>query len=308
MSAQLNPVVTIGHDAEGFLRQGNEWLPSIGLIGGTKDSPLAVEGSKTGLKVQEDNVTVEINNSPIIVTKTFVNDWYTMVETSKAELEAYVQKRINKGTSVRWRADAEFTAAQLSSPKAREFGCDPDFFAHRYGSPREAINPEVLQGYRFAGGHVHIGYDKLATGINDFAMVQLVEAYCYFPYCNADTQGVRHQYYGLAGLYRPKEYGVEYRTPSNFWMRDPDFVTKVGLFAAALCADPGQAKTLYDRTNFLEVEDYINDPRRFERRTTYTNELYGIATEVINGHWGFKGNDIDAEFDDEENEGDEENN
>jgi len=42
-----------------------------------------------------------------------------------------------------------------------------------------------------------------------------------------DTDMRRRELYGAAGAYRPKKYGVEYRTMSNFWLRSPQLMREV---------------------------------------------------------------------------------
>ena len=38
------------------------------------------------------------------------------------------------------------------------------------------------------------------------------------------TSGIRREMYGAAGRYRVKNYGMEYRSLSNFWLQSPRFV------------------------------------------------------------------------------------
>ena len=40
-----------------------------------------------------------------------------------------------------------------------------------------------------------------------------------------DTQ--RRELYGQAGCFRPKPYGVEYRTLSNYWLKSRELMTKI---------------------------------------------------------------------------------
>jgi hypothetical protein len=37
-----------------------------------------------------------------------------------------------------------------------------------------------------------------------------------------DSDTARRERYGKAGAFRPKRYGLEYRVPSNFWLKSDD--------------------------------------------------------------------------------------
>lgn len=284
--------VTIGHDVEGFLYNQTDGVvvSSIGKIGGSKHEPLAISGSKTGLRVQEDNVTIELNNTPVVVDANFQHNWDMLIGTAKQEAKAHVMSKLGKNHYIQWWPAAEFRPKDLEHPQAAEFGCDPDFLAHQYGIRRDPISAkQVLQEkgpVRFAGGHLHIGYNKAESFITPWALIQLIEAYVYYPCARWDNQSARRPYYGLAGLYREKEYGVEYRTPSNFWMtEDTDFPIRVGQFAKAVLSDEQLARDLYTSANMKMVADNINNPNFRYRDCVIARSLGAKCQEVINAFW-----------------------
>jgi hypothetical protein len=265
--AKAQQVVTVGHDAEVFLWDSSveSYITSIGKIGGTKKDPLPVEKSSTGLMVQEDGVTLEFNNRPLEIGEgsvgRFIDQWVDHMYTAQNELSRFVRSK-NKNYYVETAPQAEFTDEQLDHPQAKTFGCDPDYLAHQYGAMRTPPTPDDLKNVRAAGGHVHIGYDKENSGIPDFALIQLIEAYVYARYVRQDPQygeNRRGQWYGLPGLYRPKPYGVEYRTPSNFWLHGncTRFPAECGLFAKALVQDPDLASKLWADTDFGSIRTFI---------------------------------------------------
>lgn len=272
--SQVASRVFVGHDAEGFIIDGKGvYISSIGKIGGTKQQPFPVPKSFTGLKVQEDNVTIELNNTPIEVGSTRLdvwNRWEDFILTAREEAVRFVQSKISPRHNIAFVPVAEFPEVVLEDPKACEFGCDPDYLAHEYGKLRPALSAKDLlkaEGpVRFAGGHVHIGYDRKQhdSWISDWALIQLIEAYVYFgQYMEWDRQQTRRKYYGLAGLYRPKDYGVEYRTPSNFWVSSGagrSFPMACGVFAKAVLQDQELAKRLYNSVDMMLVARIINDP------------------------------------------------
>jgi hypothetical protein len=123
------------------------------------------------------------------------------------------------------------TKAQL------ELGCDPA--ANAYGEPPLSVdNPESLP-FRFAGGHVHLGlifpdngtiaaprkFNKKYTTTKELEkLVHTLDATVgvLFVAVMADLDSpIRRQYYGRAGEYRQKPYGLEYRVLSNAWLLHP---------------------------------------------------------------------------------------
>jgi hypothetical protein len=62
----------------------------------------------------------------------------------------------------------------------------------------------------------------------------------------------RKQLYGKAGAYRPKSYGVEYRSLSNFWIFEPELIRWVwrNTERALVMGDvSGEEKRILDAVN-----------------------------------------------------------
>ena len=97
-------------------------------------------------------------------------------------------------------------------------GCNLDYSAYSQATsiPRPPPVDSIKGDMRYFGGHLHFGYD--ISLCPPWAFVRFVEALVYLPIMRYDSQKERRKYYGCAGLFRPKSYGVEYRTPSNFWV------------------------------------------------------------------------------------------
>jgi hypothetical protein len=53
-------------------------------------------------------------------------------------------------------------------------------------------------------------------------VIQACDLFLGVPSVLMDNGEMRKQLYGKAGCYRPKPYGGEYRTLSNFWFLNPD--------------------------------------------------------------------------------------
>lgn len=255
----LSPSVLIGHDAELFVARNGSLIPSCGLVGGTKGQPLPIPKSKYGVKYQEDGVTLEYNQNPVpaFIRKNDAHSPGAIFIAGHKELTTWALKE--KGLEVLSPCpEQEFSPDLLQHPQARTLGCDPDYCAYEPGIKRVAPDINQMGNKRFAAGHIHIGYDVKGSGVPDFIMIRLLDALVYTRWSVYDKQKGRRKFYGLAGLYRPKSYGVEWRTPSNFWLRHPSFVDDVAFLAHAVVNDPKKAREVYSGINFEEVQSTIN--------------------------------------------------
>lgn len=224
--------MTIGADPELFLssRKNHTLVSAFGRVGGTKGNPVPLE-ELPEVQVQEDNVMLEYNVSP--------------AETA-AEFVAVMQEALDgvrNFARVKLKADlliapvTEWSGTQLTGD-LQEFGCVPDFDAYEQGMEHEAMchadtrcTPNGRKYFRFAGGHVHIGYDKPDNpAVPEFVVAQLCDVLISCPLIDYgyDTQGQRRKFYGQAGRFRPTSYGIEYRSPGNTWTSTPDAVETVG--------------------------------------------------------------------------------
>lgn len=230
-----NANVTLGADPEFFLRdvRTGAVVPAIGLLGGTKDKPVQIPGAPSGFTMQEDNVMVEFNIPPCTDEYTFSEH----VRTALTCLDDHVY-RVTDGRLERdVRPSRLFSHTSLMHSQARQFGCSPDFDAYRGGMAFEAVMPSALEeedgAWRFAGGHVHVGYLNtidyevphfvVAHFMDLFLGSQMVEYEC--------QQGKRGELYGLPGRFRPTSYGIEYRSLSNLWVHDQSISARVGACA-----------------------------------------------------------------------------
>lgn len=124
-------------------------------------------------------------------------------------------------------------------PDLTEFGCDPDKSIH----PR-IINPAKIDAakhpWRYCGAHIHFGLDRFLDDINfighpsEFFM-NWENLYTFNIICDAtigclgilfddivkDSAAQRRKVYGQPGVFRPQNWGIEYRTCSNSWLLSP---------------------------------------------------------------------------------------
>lgn len=203
-----NQYVRVGSDPETFLQsKTGEFISSVGLIGGSKDEPMPIG---EGCSVQEDNVTVEFNTPP-------TNDVKEFVRVINYNLSWITKRAADLGLTVTHTPSAKFSKSQLASDAAQTFGCDPDFNAWNYGTPNPRPRSKD-KSLRSAGGHIHIE----APELDKLDLIKAMDLFVGAQMVTFDKDTQRRSLYGKAGAYRPKSYGVEYRTASNAWLQSDE--------------------------------------------------------------------------------------
>lgn len=199
---------TIGTDIELFAIDVNGLHKSLcGLIGGTKESPAQVPTLAKGFALQEDNVAVEYNIPPSTSKTTFLRSNKTIIKEVRRKLKEL-------GFEVANDSSAFFTKGELIHPNALIFGCEPDYNAWTQVENESPICDEP--SLRTAGGHIHVGTDG---SIIDIAKnMDLLLGVPSVLLDDSEGSVIRRKLYGKAGAIRPKPYGFEYRTLSNFWI------------------------------------------------------------------------------------------
>lgn len=201
---------TIGSDIEVFAQnQFGKHIALCGMIGGTKENPLQIENLPDGFMFQEDNVSLEFNIPPCKQQY----EWDAYIETIKIQAK---EKLTTLNLIMSTDSSASFDNDQLLHPKALIFGCEPDYDAWKKieNHKPQAKNPNL----RTCGGHIHVGSD-----INRVEGVRNMDLFLGVPSVLLDSSPSaieRKELYGKAGAMRPKPYGWEYRTLSNFWIFD----------------------------------------------------------------------------------------
>lgn len=203
----------LGADPELFLKDASEaYISAIGLIGGSKEQPRPLEIGP-GFMVQEDNVAIEYNIPPAGSRDEFDNNIDKIMKFLSMEVQK-IGLHFDSSSAV------SFPKEQLLHPMAQKFGCDPDYNAWKEGkrNPRPKANDPSL---RTCGGHVHIGYDFES----ETDLIEFIKHMDLFTLGSIimDKGELRKELYGKAGCYRPKSYGGEYRSLSNFWIFKPEY-------------------------------------------------------------------------------------
>jgi hypothetical protein len=110
--------------------------------------------------------------------------------------------------------------------EAKILGCDPDYNAY---TGELNPTPDGTRTFRTAAGHVHVGWGADIPTDNPEHLeicrnfVKQLDTTVGMLMCIIDRDPQRRELYGKAGAFRPKSYGVEYRTPSNIWLKNVQF-------------------------------------------------------------------------------------
>lgn len=259
----------IGADPELFVRDPDGNLVSaFGMIPGTKDNPFKVEHGA----VQVDGMALEFNIDPAATAKQF--------ERNITAVLAQLKDMIPAGYQFDFSPVAEFGKEYIDAQpdEAKLLGCTPDFSA-----TTGSVNPSPKgdYGFRTASGHIHIGW----TEGQDIDVPEHREA-CIMAVKQLDiTLGVaqrlwdkdivRSKMYGKFGAFRPKHYGVEYRTLSNTWVNDANRRELVFNTAMVAMEQLMQGNRIYDHWYMGEFDDDV-------ARGVFGNILYAANRTVPN--------------------------
>lgn len=200
--------ITIGADPEVFIRDttGNI-VSAIGMIPGTKQHPCMLSNAPGA--VQVDNVLAEFNIEPANTEDEFVYNIRQVMQSLHTMLPAGYDFAIQASHTY----SLDYLVQQ--GPACFVFGCDIDYDA--YTCRPKNMPRDVSPTLRSAGGHIHVGYDKK---VPEHKIVQAMDYLIGLPSVLFEEDALRRTLYGQAGAFRPKPYGLEYRTPSNFWLRE----------------------------------------------------------------------------------------
>lgn len=247
----------IGSDPEVFVTDpSGKVVPVTGLVGGTKSKPLALGD---GYAVQEDGVALEYNIPVCGSVDEFLAVIKEGLRRSASKLPA------GYGTVIK--PDHEFEEAQLEDPSAWVSGCDPDFSAWTMAK-RPGLNYTKAKKplVRYCGGHVHISYpspDNL-NPITATYIARVADMLMGVPARWLEGDSIRAQEFGEFGIFRPKPYGLEYRTMSNIWLSIPElarWVAECSLFLSLHAPNSERLhRALYGEheigisTNILELQ------------------------------------------------------
>lgn len=216
--------ITIGSDLEMFITdQDNNLQSAIGVFGGTKTEPKYIGEL---CYIQEDNILVEANIPPV----DNFNDFYKYISYIKSYINTnYPEYKLKYSSSEIASLDL------LLNEKAREFGCEPVLIVD-YNKKGDiipdhdfeiGIADKQFSNKRTGGFHIHIGYKNPTQKISR-EIVKLFEKNVTLPLLKEDVdEHNRREFYGKAGEYRIKSYGLECRSLGSAFLKDETTLRKV---------------------------------------------------------------------------------
>lgn len=282
----------VGADPELFIqdREGKV-IPICGKIGGTKEQPLIIDhlieaqyGPEGGRRarealfdkqghyaIQEDNVMLEFNVPAYRDRAYFIDSINKALQVIQDSVLAQHNVLPN------FQVMHTFKSDDLEKfPQAFMVGClsDMDAYAENGHFERQPFNAAHFGNNRFCGGHLHVQYNK--GNVPPHIFVQFMDIVATLPFLRWDKQKMRRLFYGQPGIYRDKPYGIEYRTPSNYWLgrtfRDkhlPTLVESIYNLAATANAQPEELKKAYSKIDWADVQQAIK------------TENYKLADDIV---------------------------
>lgn len=258
---------TIGADPEIFVKRKGLAFSAHGLIPGTKKEPFPVQNGA----VQIDGTALEFNINP-----TNSNDFEGFnhnVTSVMAQLSKMVKER-DPSITLNLSSVQDFDEGYLASlpDETKELGCEPDYCAYTL---KENPRPDNTAPFRTAAGHIHIGWGTDIPVENEEHVdicadfVKMCDATVGLFMTCLDREPRRRELYGKAGAFRPKSYGVEYRTPSNAWLGHKDYRRAVHTLLQLAIDHKVRGETVLQATGFYEarIQEIINSGQHENARS-----------------------------------------
>lgn len=209
--------VLIGCDPELFVqdKRTGEFLSCHDFIPGNKAMPVEIPFGA----IQVDGVAAEFNIQPAGTRKEFLHN----IKRVQTILEIIVRNKnpdyqLVASPTVKFKPEYFYNLPD----EVRELGCNPDYDAY---TGKVNPKPNSDRPMRTGSGHIHVGFTKDVENCYDEHHVQrcttLVKELDFVLLTSSrewDQDTERREMYGMPGAFRPKPYGVEYRSLSNKWL------------------------------------------------------------------------------------------
>lgn len=208
--------VKIGTDFEMFLQDvnTNEIISAEGLVQGTKNQPFQFDKRNKYFAISLDNVSVEGNIPPATTAYQFYKNVQKTIE--------YINSVIPSNVKAVPLPAARLAEKYVSTEHAQILGCESDLNAYT-GETNPRPNVQCKENYtlRSSGGHLHLSYDN-PDPFTSFDLIRALDLFVGVPSVIMEPDNERKKLYGKAGACRLKSYGVEYRSPSNYYLQSEE--------------------------------------------------------------------------------------
>jgi hypothetical protein len=262
--------VVFGTDPEVFVRDidggqvvGSErFLPPEGLA--LKPSLTLFQHDKNEvIRVTRDGVQVELHPPATESRQWLCQEVATAMNLLVTHLKQGQRYRLH------FRQVVEVSRSELDnlSKESRQLGCQPSY--NWYEPLRDLGVDPATYTKRSAAGHLHFGLPKELLGYRDQLppLFDILIGNTSVLLDRDPDARVRREVYGRAGEFRLPDYGIEYRTPSNFWFRSSKLLSLLlGLGRMAVfCLDTQMSEewdavdALLDEVNIGDIQKAINE-------------------------------------------------
>lgn len=261
-----------GCDPELFLfdTQKQQYIHGNGIIPGTKKEPFRLPNGGT---VQLDGVACEIGITPSYSS----TEWVDNLRNTLSDVKKLLPKNVVLRAEPAVWFDKEYFDKEVPDV-CKELGCDPDFDAYKNGAPNPRPNGLIEKDgkiLRTGAGHIHISWTDGMDVTNEkhrwncILLTQTLDTLFTKASKQWDKDTTRAQMYGAPGCFRPKPYGMEYRVPSNAWLKDASSasmvynITRLALYLTYVHGK--KVDRIYDRysgryldlTKGVDLPDYV---------------------------------------------------
>ncbi len=273
-------LIFVGCDPEVVIqeRKTKKLKSAIRILRGRKHAPEKVDGGF----VHSDNVNLEFNCPPATTSAGFIENIGKVIRESK--------RLVGEDNDLIVQASANFPEDELDDPEAKEFGCEPDYDAWKLRinkPPKDA----AASPFRTCGGHIHVGFTDLSKDllipakgkIRVVKMMDLFHGVLSVILDSDPTSMERRALYGGAGAHRPKEYGVEYRSIGNFWIKSPQLVKlmhDLTVFVVQLCID-NKDEALINSVGEEMIRTTINSSNKTEAKKIFVEVLCKVLSNDL---------------------------
>jgi hypothetical protein len=290
--------VTFGCDPELFFSKGGQIIGAEKVIADKLKTPAVSNHTTRNLAgFVLDGVQIELNPRPEPCRANLGNE----IAASFRALKQHLAKM--DGVTASFEGVVEVSKAELDSlsDKAKVFGCAPS--SNAYNKTAIITVDAATYRKRSAGGHIHLG---LSSPVKDHPkrLVKILDVILGNTCVMLDRDpnaAERRKVYGKAGEYRTPAHGLEYRTLSNFWLRNNRLFSLVfGLARLSVNVlssgfphpygwyPPWDAeKNLLDRVDLDKVRDAINNNDLALAKENYQAVRAFVVDHVPDYEWGF---------------------